>query len=210
MTDLFFAASVFHKNFDCDSEGDCYSIPGCMPNEELPLLIYLSCTGGNIGDIDSLRMISDSLHWAVATPASSKNHRSPLLNEEDILHLVNKMKDSFPIDQSKIILMGFSGQGAQAWGTAMRNPKIFSGVISSCAHTGSITTFNPETSQNQAFYIITREDDWNFDHNALFHDILSSYDIDDTLIITSGEHGIGSMTETLQGCRWFDRRWRKK
>ncbi len=192
----------------CDADSDCFLLPSGPIIKPVPVLIYLSCTGGKPWDIDSVRAVHDSLGWAIATCGKSRNHRSNESNETDILNLIEKLKATGRIIPSKTILFGFSGQGAQALGTALRYPDIFAGVISDCAHTGSVTYFNPEKSANQIFYIITREQDWNREHNERFHNTLRQAGIRDTLIITPGEHGIGPAWEVFEGCQWIAKEWK--
>jgi len=187
----------------CDSDSDCFLLPSAPIQEPVPVLIYLSCTGGKPWDIDSVRAVNDRLGWAIATCGKSRNHRSTALNEADILRLQAKLEMTGQIDKSKMFLFGFSGQGAQALGAALRYPELFAGAITDCAHTGGITHFGPEISANQLFYIITKTDDWNRQHNENLHALFVDYGIRDTLIITPGEHGIGPASEVFDGCSWI-------
>ncbi|RKZ30265.1 hypothetical protein DRQ36_06120 [bacterium] len=191
----------------CDSDSDCFLLRSGPLSAPVPALIYLSCTGGKPWDIDSVREVHDSLGWAIATCGKSRNHRSVALNEADIIRLVEKLKATGRVDKSKIVLFGFSGQGAQALGTALRHPDLFAGVISDCAHTGSVTIFDTDRSSKQAFYIITREQDWNRKYNEKLHNLFIENNIADTLIINPGEHGIGPAREIFDGCLWLAKQW---
>jgi len=188
----------------CDADSDCFLLPDAPLEKPVPALIYLSCTGGKPWDIDSVRVIFDELGWAIATCGKSRNHRAGNLNEEDILRLQAKLERTGQVDKNHIYMFGFSGQGAQALGTALRHPNIFAGTITDCAHTGSITYFDPKASAKQAFYIISKTRDWNLEHNESLHKILREYGIRDTLIIEEGEHGIGPASEVFRGCLWLN------
>ncbi len=192
----------------CDADSDCFLLPAGPLAEPVPGLIYLSCTGGKPQDIDSVRAVHDQLGWAIATCGKSRNHRSEKLNEADILNLHTKLITTGVVDPSRIAIFGFSGQGAQAIGTALRHPKLFRGIITECAHTGGIDYFDPKASAEQLFFIITREKDWNRKHNETLHFALSENGISDTLIITPGEHGIGPTEEVIRGCSWINEHWK--
>jgi len=187
----------------CDSDSDCFLLPGTPLAEPVPALIYLSCTGGKPWDIDSVRAVNDELGWAIATCGKSRNHRAGNLNEADILRLRDKLEMTEQVDKNRIYLFGFSGQGAQAVGTALRHPNRFAGAIIDCAHTGSISHFDPKASAHQAFYIITKIGDWNREHNEQLHKHFANYGIRDTLIIDEGEHAIGPAADVLRGCTWL-------
>ncbi|MGC9316109.1 MAG: hypothetical protein ACP5G4_10875, partial [bacterium] len=134
----------------------------------------------------------------------SRNHRAGNLNEEDILRLRAKLERTGQIDKNRIYLFGFSGQGAQAVGTALRHPDRFAGAVIDCAHTGSISHFDPQSSAHQAFYIITKTEDWNREHSEQLHRVFADSGIRDTLIIDEGEHAIGPSSDVLRGCAWLE------
>ena len=187
----------------CDNDSDCFKMPAGPLAEGVPALVYLSCTGGKPWDIDSVAPIFDSLGWAIATCGKSRNHRSGALNERDILRTIAKLSADPRIDDKRIVLFGFSGQGAEALGVALRHPDLVAGAITDCAHLGGVTRFDPIASRDQLFYIITREKDWNREHSELLHANLVKYGIADTLVTTPGEHGIGPASEILDGCSWM-------
>lgn len=194
----------------CDADSDCFLLPGAPLNKTVPALIYLSCTGGKPWDIDSVRAVFDELGWAIATCGKSRNHRAAIENERDILRLREKLAATDVVDKSHIYLFGFSGQGAQALGTALRYPNLFGGAITDCAHTGGITYFDPKASAQQDFYIITKTEDWNRVHNENLHKLLQDNNIRDTLIVEVGEHGIGPALEVFRGCRWINEGFKKQ
>lgn len=191
------------KGIYCDSDSDCFLIPGGPLASKIPVLVYLSCTGGKPWDVDSLREISEKMGWGLATCGKSRNHRDPRHNEMDILKIVYKIRRITVIDTTKIFLFGFSGQGAQALGFALRHPELIRGTITDCAHHGLITQFDPFASRHQLFYLITRELDWNRYHNELLYNAFVINHIKDTLIIAPGEHDIGPRSEIFEGCLWF-------
>ncbi len=170
-----------------------------------PTLIYLSCTGGSWSDLDTARVVADSLGWNVAVCARSKNHRDPALNEQDILALVDELL-SFPqVDPRGIVLFGFSGQGAQALATALRWPIRFAGVITECAHHGLIRNPNWRDAAGMPVVLITRENDWNRQSNE---DMAAAFErnlLEVRLIVTPGPHRIGDSRELLSACRLMDR-----
>lgn len=189
----------------CDPDSDCFLLVGAPLSEPVPALIYLSCTGGKPWDIDSVREIYNELGWAIATCGKSRNRRATDLNENDILRLQTKLQHTGIVDENRIYLFGFSGQGAQAIGTALRHPNLFAGAVIDCAHTGGVTYFSEEASAHQAFYIITKTEDWNREYSEKLHKLFVNFDIRDTLIIEKGEHAIGPAEDILRACRWFEK-----
>ncbi len=188
--------------FVMDEDSNFYAIPSAV--RAVPCLVYLSCTGGKPEYIDSVAAVRDSLRWAIAVSGPSRNHRDPRLNEFDILTLISRLHQYPSVDEEHIYLWGFSGQGAQALGTALRNPDLIAGAITSCAHLGLVTGLDPRLSSEQIYYIITREEDWNRQHNEIFHDKLQQLGIKDSLHLTPGEHGIGSHLELYEGAKYID------
>lgn len=188
----------------CDSDSDCYLIQAGPLRFPTPALIYLSCTGGKPWDVDSVRTIYNSLGWSIATCGKSRNHRSAGENEMDILNLLFKIRAMKAVDEKRIFLFGFSGQGAQALGTVLRYPEFIRGAITECAHLGNVTVFDPIGSANQVFFITTREEDWNRPHNEAFHRALTENRIADTLVVNPGEHGIGPAEGVFRACKWID------
>jgi len=196
--------SEIPENVQCDSDSDCFLFPS-GPLSGGTALIYLSCTGGKPWDIDSIRPVHDSLAWTIATCGKSRNHRSGNLNEKDIIKLAQKLIESGRVDAGDIFLYGFSGQGAQALGTTLKYPGIFAGAIVDCAHLGGISTFDPNASINQIFYIVTRQEDWNRQQNEQIHSLFGEYNITDTLIIYPGEHQISEVGEVFRACKWIEK-----
>lgn len=168
-----------------------------------PTLLYLNCTGGKKEDIDSLRIIADSLRWNIAVCGKCKNHRDFFENEYDILEL-HKHLLSFPqVDSYHIVLAGFSGQGAQALGTGLRFPLLFGGIIAVCAHHGSIIDPDWKNARGLPIYLVTRTDDWNRSANEQMADLFSRVGINAKLTITSGQHGPQGFKEYFDGCKWI-------
>ncbi|MCK5833563.1 hypothetical protein KAH81_07830 [bacterium] len=194
----------------CDDDSDCFKYPSGPIIEQVPVLIYLSCNGAKPSDLDSISFVHDKLGWVIATCGKTRNHRSSQLNEKDIIHIAEKLLVNPKVDPTRIILFGFSGQGAQALGVALKYPRLFAGAISDCAHLGAVTRFDPKASNKQLFYIITREFDWNRDYNEIFHTACIENGIGDTLLVEPGKHEIGPTEEIFSACRWFERRWRSE
>lgn len=164
-------------------------------------LLYLSCTGGKSEYIDSLRPIYDSLGWNIAVSRRSQNHRDPSLNENDILFLANKLLTYPQVDSYGIVIYGFSGQGAQALATALKFPALFAGIITECAHHGLLSDIDWENATGLSVLLVTRDMDWNRQSNEQMEKIFLERNLNVRLLITPGEHRIGSFAELLGECR---------
>lgn len=194
----------------CDADSDCYFIPKRLFTEKshkVPGLIVLHCNGATKNDLDSFKIIGDSLGWAVAVCHSFKNHRDAYLNDIDICRTAEKFVRIGPVDSSKIFLFGFSGQGVQALTTLLLHPNIFRGVIGVCAHKGALAVKNDAEFLNRhLIYLVTRIKDWNRYDNYEMVETFQSWGAVCTLIVTHGEHSPGSRMEVLAGCRWFNQK----
>ncbi len=208
ITTMLLAASVYSLDTYSDSaaeieitkdeEGNLYLL---KPNGPRPTLLYLSCTGGGYDDMDTARVVFDSLGWNVAVCAKSKNHRDTRLNDEDILVLVDNLNRYPQVDKSKIFIYGFSGQGAQALRIALKYPDKFGGIITQCAHDGMLEEIDWKYALGMPVLLMTRESDWNRASNRKIARILEQGGVNVKLFITPGEHKIGDRRELLFLCR---------
>ncbi len=168
-------------------------------------LLYLSCTGGSEADIDTAKIVFDSLGWNIAVCAKSKNHRDFSLNEQDILNLMDELLTFPEVDTYKIIVYGFSGQGAQALGTVLKFPLKFAGVITQCAHHGDIQNPDWDNAIGLSVLLVTREDDWNRSSNEQMAQIFDKNGLNVKLMMTPGKHGIGNAKELFEECKIMEK-----
>lgn len=201
-----FTISLADNTF-CDADSDCFYIPKSVKrlNLRVPALIYLDCGGATAKNLDSIKIIGDSLKWILATCHRSRNHRNSMLNDKDIFKTYQKLIKNYPVDSSRIFIYGFSGMGVQALMEMFLHPKQFKGVIAVCAHTGAMSFAQLENLKGHLIYLISRDKDWNLRENLLMHQEFQRYRIQDTLVITLGEHNIGDKFELLNACIWLNR-----
>lgn len=184
--------------------GDLFYHPAASKTPS-PALIILSCTGATGADLDSCRPIADSLGWALATCAGSRNHRDPRFNDYDIMATYSALAARHPIDRDRVFIYGFSGQGVQALTSVFLHPEAFRGAVSICGHDGAMGLARWEELRGKAFYLVTRTNDWNREGNARMDAAFRKAGIRDTLIVTKGKHEPKGFKEVLKGCRWLDR-----
>jgi poly(3-hydroxybutyrate) depolymerase len=171
-----------------------------------PALIILSCTGATRADLDSCRPIADSLGWTLATCAKSRNHREASFNDYDIMATYSALASQYPVDRKRIFIYGFSGQGVQAMMSVFLHPDCFRGAVSICGHDGAMGLARWEKMRGKAFYLVTRQKDWNREANVKIHAALKQAGSRDTLIITKGKHEPRGFREVYLGCRWLDKK----
>lgn len=184
--------------------GDLFYHPASA-NTPSPALIILSCTGATRADIDSCRMIADSLGWALATCARSRNHRDSRLNDYDIMATYHRLVADLPVDKDRVFIYGFSGQGVQAMMSVFLHPECFRGAVSVCAHDGALGLARPEALGDKLFYLVTRERDWNREANLKTARQLRLDGANDTLVVTKGKHEPKGFLEVYKGCRWLEK-----
>lgn len=208
---LFFGLYLFTVNLIspviCDEDSNCYYTPKDVLGKKslVPALIVLQCNGATRGDIDSFKIVADSLSWVVATCHFSRNHRDIFLNDADIYQVIKRLVRLYPVDSSRIVIYGFSGQGTQALTSLFLHPELIWGVIATCASTSPMSLLNtPAILLNHPIYLVTREKDWNRVVNYRMFEVFKSWGVPCTLVLTKGEHAIGTIEEVLAGCRWLD------
>ena len=204
LTALLMSFALSTKVF-CDAESDCFYVPAGLKNsgKYFPALIILSCTGATERDLDSVLYIADSLGMVFATCHKSKNHRDIFLNDKNIMNTYEKLVRDYPVDGTQIFIYGFSGQGVQALMELFHNPKSFRGVIAACAHKGTISMAKWQELGDKSIYLISREKDWNLGDNKQMHNLFHFNNIQDTLVITPGEHMAATPRELFNACFWL-------
>ncbi|MDH5187161.1 MAG: prolyl oligopeptidase family serine peptidase [candidate division WOR-3 bacterium] len=195
------------ENIFCDADSDCFYIPQKVKKSETgsPALIYLSCTGATAKDLDSIKIVGDSLKWILASCHKSRNHRYSMLNDKDIIKTYQKLLRNYRVDTSRIFIYGFSGMGVQALMELFLHPEKFSGAIAVCAHSQAMALAQWENLNENLVYLVSRTKDWNLSENLLIHQKFQQSRVRDTLVITPGEHSIGDKIELLNACSWLNR-----
>jgi predicted esterase len=193
------------KSIYCDADTDCFYVPQKVidAGKNVPALLYLSCTGAKQSDLDSIKFIGDSLGWILFSCHATRNHRDAMLNDQDIIKTYKKAIKQYLIDTNRVFIYGFSGQGVQAMLSMFLHPKLFRGIIAECAHTGALALAQWHTLQNNLAYSVTREKDWNLNHNYTLHQKFQEHGIRDTLVITPGEHSIGTAQDFYKAVKWL-------
>lgn len=203
---LFLTASPLSaKSVYCDADTDCFYVPQKVidAGKRVPALLYLSCTGAKKSDLDSIKFIGDSLGWILFSCHATRNHRDAMLNNQDIIKTYKKAAKQYLIDTNRVFIYGFSGQGVQAMMTMFLQPKLFRGVITECGHTGALALAQWQSLKKNLVYLISREKDWNLQHNYTLHKNFQEYGIRDTFVITSGEHSIGTAQDISRAVKWL-------
>jgi predicted esterase len=198
-------AGTLPSGIACDAESDCFYVPpqAARANRRVPALLILHCNGAVPKDLDTFRLIADSMGWVVATCHASRNHRSADSNDVSIEQTLRKLLARHPVDSGRIFLYGFSGQGVQALATMFLHPELVRGVVAVCAHASAVPLAAWEQLQPNLVYLVTREQDWNRADNRKMFLLFNEKGVTTELRTTSGEHGNGPASEVLAGCRWL-------
>ncbi len=188
----------------CDADSDCfYKSVNANTSGYYPALLVLSCTGATAEDLDSITFVADSLKMIVATCHESRNHRAGHLNDQDIMKTYEKLVRNFNVDLSRVFIYGFSGMGVQALLSLFQHRQNFRGVVAVCAHKGALDYAECKELAGKGIYLISRENDWNLDDNRAMHIQFGYADLNDTLVITPGEHMPPNQKELLDACQWL-------
>jgi hypothetical protein len=190
-----------------DADSDCAYVPSVarQSGRRVPALLILSCVSAKPVDLDTCRMISDSLGWALFTCHRTRNHRSSDSNHRDITRTLRKMRRNPLIDTDRVFVFGFSGQGVQAMSTLFRRPELVRGIVAVCPHAAAVPLADWPSLENRLVYLVSRQKDWNRLDNEKMYGLFNEHGLATELSITPGEHGPGPCTEVLAGCRWLDR-----
>jgi pimeloyl-ACP methyl ester carboxylesterase len=189
-----------------DADSDCYYVPAVLRGDtnRVPALVILHCVGARPVDLDTCRLVGDSLGWILATCHRTRNHRDGRLNDADIVKTVGKLLQRYPVDPDRIFLFGFSGQGVQALATMALHPSLVRGTVTVCAHDQGLAQGQAAGTPRNLAYLVTREQDWNREANQRMHTGFNLAGLRSKLVTTPGEHGPGSWLEILAGCRWLN------
>ncbi len=189
----------------CDADSDCFYVPPRIAEAggRVAALLVLHCNGAVPKDLDTFRLVADSLGWIAATCHASRNHRSPDLNDADVVCTIRKLLTRYPVDSSRLFLFGFSGQGVQALATLFLHPDLVRGVVAVCSHSAAVPLAVWEDLRGKAIYLVTRKQDWNRAENEKMYRLFNENGILSELVTTPGEHGNGPASEVLTGCRWL-------
>jgi predicted esterase len=199
-----FAGSL-PKGIVCDADSDCFYVPPQVAKAggRVPALLILHCNGAVPKDLDTFRLIADSLGWIEATCHATRNHRSTDSNDVDVVRTMHKLMTRYPVDTSRLFLFGFSGQGVQALAALFRHPDLVRGVVAVCPHAAAVPLAVWEELQGHFVYLVTRQEDWNRADNEKMYGLFNENGVLTELKTTPGEHGNGPASEVLTGCRWL-------
>ena len=189
----------------CDADSDCFYVPPQVAEAggRVPALLILHCNGAVPKDLDTFRLVADSLGWIEATCHATRNHRSTDSNDVDVVNTIRKLLTRYPVDSNRLFLFGFSGQGVQALATLFLHPDLVRGVVAVCPHSAAVPLAVWEELQGHAIYLVTRKQDWSRAENEKMYQLFNENGILTELITTPGEHGNGPASEVLTGCRWL-------
>jgi predicted esterase len=198
-------AGGLSKGIVCDADSDCFYLPGpvARTGARVPALLVLHCNGAVPKDLDTFRLVADSLNWVEATCHATRNHRSSDSNDVDIVHTIKKLLAQYPVDPSRVFLFGFSGQGVQALASMFLHPGLVRGVVAVCPHAAAVPLAVWGEMQEHLVYLVTREKDWNRLDNEKMYQLFNENGLTTELKTTPGEHGNGPASEVLAGCRWL-------
>ena len=199
------SAAALPKGIVCDTDSDCFYVPSRVANAggRVPALLVLHCNGAVPKDLDTFRLVADSLGWVEATCHATRNHRSTDSNDVDVVRTIHKLLTAYPVDSSRLFVYGFSGQGVQALATMFQHPDMVRGVVAVCPHSGAVPLAVWEELGGHFVYLVTRKQDWNRADNEKMYQLFNANGVLTELITTPGEHGNGPATEVLAGCRWL-------
>ena len=198
-------AAGLPKGITCDADSDCFYVPSqaAKAGGRVPALLVLHCNGAVPKDLDTFRLVADSLGWIEATCHATRNHRSEDSNDVDVVRTIHKLLTRYPVDSSRLFVYGFSGQGVQALATMFQHPDLVRGIVAVCPHAGAVPLAVWDELQDHFAYLVTRKQDWNRADNEKMYRLFNDNGVRTQLITTPGEHGNGPAGEVLAGCRWM-------
>ncbi len=194
----------------CDADTDCFYVPDTVwqmietdTTRLFPGLLVLHCNGAVQADLDSFRLVGDSLGWVMASCHATRNHRDMMKNDSDIVRTAGKLLENYPVDPDRLFVFGYSGQAVQALAAMFLHPELFRGVVATCGHDQALELAVWETLAQHYAYLVTRARDWNRVANEKMAQAFNSHGLVTELVVTPGEHCNGPRHEVLAGCRWL-------
>nr|WP_321223727.1 dienelactone hydrolase family protein [uncultured Psychroserpens sp.] len=109
------------------------SVPKIQPHQKIPLIIALHWAGGTNAYIDYSECLAfpalEFLNGIIIAPSDDGLHWITAENESKLLQLIKSVKKHWPIDDTKIIITGYSNGGIASWAYAEKYPEVFCATI---------------------------------------------------------------------------------
>lgn len=137
-----------------------YVPAACAPPHPCPLIVALHGLGGNedsmLGPLYNVSKLAEQHGYIVAAPlgyrsdagygafrVSSQSNRRSDLSEEDVMEVLQLVRQQYKIDENRIYLMGHSMGGYGTWAMAADHPEIWAalGPISGGGNPASVERF---------------------------------------------------------------------
>ncbi len=147
------------------------SIPTIKEGKKLPLVLALHWAGGGNTYKEYSNCLAfpalDFLNAIIIAPSAKGGLWVEPMNEEKVIALMKDIKKHWPIEDSKIIVTGYSNGGIGSWYYAKKYPKLFSAAIPMAGYYNTQKLKIP-------LYIIHGEMDELFDVNKVREDVHGS------------------------------------
>lgn len=189
----------------CDPDSDCFYTPydTAAAGRRYPALLYLSCTGATPADLDSLRLLADSLGMILAACHACRNHREMIVNDLAVMVTYVKLFRDYPIDPDRVFICGFSGQAVQALYAVFEHPRQFRGAFAVCGHEGAMPQARMAELKDKRFYLMSRQEDWNLAANRTMYTELLTSGVSVTFFIGPGSHGPPGRADFSRALQWL-------
>ncbi|MBN2302092.1 MAG: alpha/beta fold hydrolase [Lentisphaerae bacterium] len=112
-----------------------YLPPHAKYGKPMPLLVYLHGYSPMLNIVnwadfpDNLVSFAEEYGFCAVAPFGRGNTDFQGIGEQDVLRVIEEMKRRYAIDNSRIILIGFSMGGMGAWTIAAHYPDMFAGLV---------------------------------------------------------------------------------
>lgn len=147
------------------------SIPTIKADEKVPLILALHWAGAGNTYKEYSNCLAfpalDFLNAIIIAPSADGGHWVNPMNEKRVITLLKDIKKYWSIDETKIIVTGYSNGGIGSWHYARKYPKLFSAAIPMAGYYSTEKLRIP-------LYIIHGEMDELFDVDKVMADIKGS------------------------------------
>jgi pimeloyl-ACP methyl ester carboxylesterase len=134
------AGGMREEGYYCDNDGSfqpflSYVPASARPGKKRPLLVYLHGYNPDWNLVNwqglplELTAYAEAEGCLMASPFGRANTDYQGIGEQDVLTVIAEMVKRYPVDEDRIILVGYSMGGTGAWTLGAHYPDLFAGLL---------------------------------------------------------------------------------
>ena len=169
-----------------------------------PLLLLLDPRGNASAIVRRWQAGAKEHGWLLASSSHIRNGTADRNDAEELLAMLDYMREHHDVDESRVFLGGFSGGACGAYHQALSDPAVYRGAFVENGHMGPWREFEGELPSDPAFYLFTRDGDFNRDATRQLYSAMRAAGLTVQLDEQSGGHKPMARNETGRAIAWME------